>query len=769
MPIVGQRVIRDDAYEKAEGRAIFAADVQIPGMLHAAVLRSPHAHAKILRCDDSAARRLPGVRAILWAKDIPGKNVVHVVFDDQPLLAEEEVRYVGEPVALVAADDEATARKALSLIRVDYEPLPAVTDFEHAMDADAPKLYGEDNLFAHHKIRKGNTEKAFEEADFVVEGTFYTPYQEHAYLEPQGMVVIPDSGGLEVIGSMQCPFYVQGTVADVTGLPLARVRVRQSATGGGFGGKEDVPSLVAGQAALLAFVLKRPVRLIYRRDEDIISMSKRHPARIDVRMACDGEGRLTAVETRYLIDGGAYATLSPVVLWRGTVHAAGAYSVPNVKIDAYAVATNHVPCGAFRGFGSPQVLFAVESVVDELACKVGLDPAEFRRRNLLHEGETTATGYRIPGSCGLEETFNRAMERSGWARRKEELHSEPGPVRRGLGMSTIFYGVGLGAGGKHLARTGAFLQIGADGSVQLAVGTTEMGQGMRTVLRQIAAEALGISYEQVAMLDVDTSRVPDSGPTVASRATTMSGLAILDAADQAKAVLAPVAAKLLGAFPEAVVFRDGVCSAAGKQVPFQEVAAEAHAQRLRMAFQGFAVSPDTSWDPETGQGKAYVVYAYATNIVQAAVDTRTGEVTVEKVWAAHDVGKAVNPTTAEGQIEGGALQGLGYGLMEEMWSDGERIPNVDFTTYVIPTAADAPEIEPIIVEHPYREGPFGAKGFGEQPLMGMAPALTNAIRDAVGVRLYRIPATPERVWALLRRKNSPPGVAGSGKSSGGEE
>ena len=751
MSVIGKSVFRDDALIKANGSAKFIADIFVPNMLHAAVLRSPYPHAKIVNFDDQKARQLGGVEAILWAKDIPGKNIVHVVWDDQPLLAEEVVKYVGEPVALVAAQNKETARKALSLIEINYELLPGVFNFEKATEDSTPKIYEKNNIFSRHKIRKGNIKEAFEKANFVYSETYRTPYQEHAYLEPQGMIVIPDKDGFEVIGSMQCPFYVQGTVADITGLSLAQVRVKQAVTGGAFGGKEDVPSLVAGQAALLAFHLQKPVRLFYRRDEDMISMSKRHPSKIDIKIACKSDGKLTAVEVNYLIDAGAYSTLSPVVLWRGTVHAAGAYSVPNVKVDAFAVATNHVPCGAFRGFGSPQVLFAIESAIDELSKRVGLDPVEFRRRNLLKDGETTATNYKISGSCGLFDTFDQAVSKSQYFSLKKKFNDQNGTICRGLGMSTIFYGVGLGAGGTHLAKTGSFLQIHTDGSVQIAVGTTEMGQGMQTVLRQFAAESLGISYENISILQVDTSRVPDSGPTVASRATTMSGMAVLNACEQAKSILKSVVAIEQNVGLKNIRFQENHCLVNGKiTFSFLDIVKKCHDLRKPMAFQGNAVSPDTSWDEKTGQGKAYVVYSYATNIVQVAVNTQTGETTVERIWAAHDIGKAINPTLVEGQIEGGSVQGLGFALMEDMNTNSKRILNPDFTTYMIPTSADVPEITSIIVEHPFKDGPFGAKGFGEQPLMGIAPAITNAIYDAIGVRIKELPATPEKVWTLLK-------------------
>ncbi|RKZ31677.1 xanthine dehydrogenase [bacterium] len=752
---VGKRVIRVDARAKADGSAKYVADMSMPGMLVGRVLHSPVARGRITNLDIDSARKIAGVRAVVTAEDIPGGNICHIVIDDMPLLANGEVKYTGEPIALVAAESRSAVEDALEAMNLQIEQLPPLTDPEKYADPDSPRLSGKDNIFAHHKIRRGKTDVAFGKADIVIERTYRTTYQEHAYLETQGMLAVPtQEGGIDIYGSMQCPFYVHGAVATVCGLPQSKVRIIQTTTGGAFGGKEDVPSLVAGWAAVLALKANRPVKLILDRSEDIISMSKRHPSRTHIKLGADKKGKLVAAEVDILFDAGAYATLSSVVLWRGTVHACGPYRIPAVKIDARAVATNKVPCGAYRGFGSPQTLFAIESAIDELAYKLDIDPVEFRRINILKKGDKTVTGQKIRSSCGLEECLERAVQASDFINLRKKLHSEDSPVKRGLGISTIFYGMGLGAGGTKLARTGAYVSIQPDGSVQFAVGTTEMGQGMRTVLGQIVAEAFGIPFEKVSCLPVDTSRVPDSGPTVASRATTMSGRALLQACTHLKRNLAKVAAAEWGT-------KDRIVNiAAGKAIrtdnpditiPWNELAAIAFDKKAELTVVAHDSSPPTSWNPETGQGDAYVVYSWCANIAQVAVDTRTGEVRLEKLWAAHDIGKAINPTLVEGQIEGGSVQGMGYGLTEEYIIDENGIPlNPKLSFYYIPTTEDAPTIEPIIVESAYDKGPFGAKGFGEQPLMGIAPAIANAIFDAVKIRFREQPFTPEKVWPELK-------------------
>jgi CO/xanthine dehydrogenase Mo-binding subunit len=721
---VGRRLRRPDAADKVRGRALYVDDLAPAGALVAGVLRSPHAHARVARLDVSAARALPGVHAVLTAKDIPGRNLIPLIQDDWPVLAESEVRHVGEAVALVAAESASLAAQALAAIRVAYEPLPPRLDMEEAAAAG--------QVIAEWTIAKGHAGAALARDGLViVEGTWRTPYQEHAYIEPNGMIAAPDGmGGVVVWGSMQCPFYVQKAVASALGCELGRARIVQTVTGGGFGGKEDAPSAPGAQVALLAMATGRPVRLIFTREEDMAVMSKRHPGRVRLRLGARADGTLEAAEVDYLLDGGAYATLSPVVLFRGAVHACGPYRLPHAAVRARAARTHTVPCGAFRGFGEPQVVFAFESALDELAERLSLDPLELRRRNALREGDQTITGHRLTSSVGFAEVLEKVAASSDWAATRERYARDNGTVRRGIGLAACYYGVGLGAMGKHLNPAGASVVVAGDGSVTVAVGTTEIGQGMVAVLSQIAAEALGCPVELVRVVEADTSRVPDSGPTVASRTTVMSGNAIRDAAARIHEAMEPVIA-------------DG-------GLPWREAVARCVQQQVGLAAHGWAVPPPTTFDPATGQGDAYICYSFSANAVEVEVDTETGETRVLRVHSGHDVGRVINPTTGEGQVEGGVLQGLGYALVEEHALEAGRIVNDQFSTYIIPTPPDTPEIRAILVEHPFAWGPYGAKGLGETPIIAVAPAVTNAIHHATGARLREIPATPERVFAALR-------------------
>ncbi len=754
MAVVGKRARRNEAVDRVTGAGLFADDLSYTGMLHAAVVRSPVARGRIKSVDTRTCLKTPGVVAIFTAADIPGRNYIPIVFDDQPFLAEKLVNYVGEPVAVVVAEDRLTARAAAKSVKLDIHELEPLLDPLKARSHPRIRVYGQDNVVKQMHVRRGDTESAFRKCDVIVEDEYRTAHQEHAYIEPQAMIAVPLADGtIEVRGSMQCPFYVRKGVVTVLGLPESRVWAIQTATGGAFGGKEDVPSLLACQVALPAWKLKRPVKIVYDRTEDIVATSKRHPGWVRYKSGATRDGILRAVEAEYIIDAGAYSTLSPAVLFRGTAHAAGPYRCENVKVDSYAVATNKVPSGAFRGFGSPQILFAGESQMDELARKLGLDPAEFRRRNLLKQGDETSSGQTLTASVGAHETLERVVKASGWpgvtSDRAGKAAREDGI---GYGFSTIFYGVGLGAAGKHLARTGARIILHDDGSVLFSVGTTELGQGMTTVLSQIVADGLGAPLEWIRMTPPDTSRVPDSGPTVASRSTTMSGNALMDACRKIRGVLLDEASVELGVPVGEITIDEGVVKSGDKSVLLKKIVKSCAAKRRPLSAEGWHVSPPTSWDDATGQGNAYVTYAWATNLAKVKVDRETGEVKVLKIWSAHDVGKAINPALAEGQIEGGVVQGMGYALTEEMLMDSAgRFLNTDLATYVIPTAADQPEIEAILVEHPYPDGPFGAKGFAEQPLMGIAPAIANAVRDAVGVRVRELPLTPERVWKALKR------------------
>lgn len=748
MSVVGKRVQRPESITRVRGGGLFADDLKYHGLLHAAVIRSPVARGIIQGINTESIVKKKGIEGIFTYKDIPGKNVIPVVIDDQPFLAERYVNYIGEPIAVVAAKDRETARAAAKNARLKIKELPATLDILEARNHPDIHIFGDDNIFKHLKIRRGNPSSAFKECDIIIETVYRTPYQEHAYIEPHSVTAIPyPDGTIEVRGCMQCPFYVREAVTKTLNLPESKVRVIQSATGGAFGGKEDVPSLIACQAALPAMKLGKPVKLTYDRTEDMIAMSKRHPSWTYYKSGVTKDGILKAAEVEYIIDGGAYSTLSAVVLFRGTVHSVGPYRCPNVKVDSYAVATNKVPCGAFRGFGSPQVLFAAESQMDELANRLSMDPVEIRRRNHLRIGDETITGQKLKNSVGLEKSLDKVIQVSGWT---PDERKQDGV---GYGFSTIFYGVGLGAGGKHLARTGARVIVHADGSVSFSVGTTELGQGMITVLSQIVADEIGVPLEWVDMIPTDTSRVPDSGPTVASRATTMSGNALKDACTKIRSTLKSEASTILGCSMDEIEVDNGLVSNKGGSIPLMDVIKSCSAKRLSLSAEGWHISPPTTFDDRTGKGDVYVTYAWATNLAKVKVDRETGEVKILKIWSAHDVGKAINPTLAEGQIEGGVLQGLGYAVMEEMKADSNgAIINPEFSTYIIPTAQDQPEIIPLIVEEPYPDGPFGAKGFGEQPLMGIAPAVANAVYDAVKVRINELPISPEKVWRGLRDK-----------------
>jgi CO/xanthine dehydrogenase Mo-binding subunit len=718
-------------------------------MLYGRVIRSSEPHARLVGIDLTEVENDPAVVCTVTADDVPGENVVHVIYDDQPALANGVVRYVGEPIALLAAEDRTSAREAAAGVKIEYEEIPAVFDPIEALSADAPAVALPEaveespNLFNSMRVRKGNVEQGFYEADVIVEGEYSTGYQEHAYLETQGAIAVPDeNGAMAIYGTMQCPFYVQGAVARVLGLPLSKVRVVQTTTGGAFGGKEDVPSLVASLAALMAWKTRRPVKLIFDRTEDILTSSKRHPAIVRYRSGAKKDGTLTAIEVDFVYNAGACQTLSSAVLWRGLMSAAGPYRIPHVKIDGRSVATNTVPCGAFRGFGSPQVIFAHESQMDKLANRLGIDRLEIRRRNALVVGDETSTEQRLNESVGLLETIEAANRLAHWEERLhkvEEFNARSRDRRRGLGISSVIYGVGLGGKAPFLDKAGAYMKLEADGSIGLAVGTVEMGQGLITALAQIASEALSVPVALIHIAQVDSSRVPDSGPTVASRGTMMSGLAILDAATKLKERIHAVAQDL-GIPKEEIPSR------------LQEIAQAFWMRNLDPAVEGWAKGAPVDWDPKTGLGKVYMVYAYATHIAEVEVDLVTGEVSVEEFSAVHDSGKILNRRLAVGQVEGGIAQGLGFALMEEIPEKNGHLMTTGFTTYRIPTIRDvAPNIEVDFVEAIYSKGPFGAKGLGEVPLMAAHTAVSRAVAHAIKADVTSYPLSPERVKELVKR------------------
>jgi CO/xanthine dehydrogenase Mo-binding subunit len=729
-------------------------DISFPGMLHAALVLPPHAHALIRSIDTSSARSVRGVRDVVTAGDIPGENQVGCVEADQPLLAAERVRYTGDAVAIVVADTRELAREGVNAVRVDYQELPGVFDVEEAAGSGASAVHERGNVFLEYRVRKGDVEKGFEEADEVIERTVRTYHEEHCYLEPLGAIAVPrDDGSITVYGSMQCPYYVQKAVATILGLPLSRVQVIQTVTGGGFGGKEDSPSEIAGCAALAAWKTGKPVKLIYSRKDDFYRSSKRHPMVVTYKLGCTRDGRFTAARVNILADAGAYATLTPIVVFRATAHATGPYEIPNVHVDAQGVYTNQQTTGAFRGFGQPQTIVASETSIDEMAERLGLDPIELRLTNCLAVGKRTATNQLLTESVGLPQTLERARETSDWDRKRSDFARQTGRVRRGIGVASIYYGVSLGAKGLALDASGAHMNVFSDGSVSISIGGTEMGQGLLTVLTQIAADSLGVRPQAIHIRPVDTSVVPDSGPSVASRTTLMTGNAVIDAATTIKRTMACIAAELLDANPDDVVFANGTVSAGDHSRTFPDIARECWRRNAPMSADGWYSAPDATFD-ENGQGDAYAVYSYATHVAEVEVNTETGHVELTRVTAVHDVGKILNPVTLEGQIEGGVLQGAGFALYERMKTDRGRIVTPDLSTYIIPTSKDVPRIDSVFVEEPYSQGPFGAKGIGETPAMPGGAAIAAAVANAIGVRFYELPITAEAVMLALTRSGA---------------
>ena len=745
---VGCPVRRPDARAKVTGEATFAADLYLEGMLHAKVLRSKYPHARLLRVDTSKAKALPGVAAVLTADDVPGARNHGIVIPDWPVLAYDKVRYVGDAIALVAAETEEIAEQALELIQVDYEPLPVVTSPQEALAPDAPLVHDGGNLLKHIQVRKGDAEKGFAEADVIVEREYRTPSLDHAFLEPEaGVATIDEEGKITIHVGSQIPFADRRQIAASLAIPEEKVRVKATQVGGAFGGKEDISVQI--HVALLAQATGRPVKLVFTRQESMIVHPKRHATTIRLRTAATRDGQLTAVQAEIYGDAGAYASLSEHVMTRTATHAAGPYDVPNVKIDCYAAYTNNVPAGAFRGFGVPQSAFAVESQMDILAEKLGLSPFELRRKNALRVGATTATGQVLRESVGLLETINRV---------EEAISNTQYPIcniQSGWGIACAYKNVGLGGGAPDCA--GAEVELTDDeGQLRwhaiVRAGAAEVGQGLVGVLALVAAEELGLPYDQVEVLVADTDQTLDGGATTASRQSFITGNAVRLAAQRVREALAQAASEELDAAPDSLAFKDGRIHAGERSISLAQAVALAKEEGREVRASVVYEAPKTV--PLGEVGDMHFAFGYATQAALVEVDTDTGDVEVLKVIAAHDVGRALNPLAVAGQIEGGVVMGLGIALQEEFVME-EGVPtSTSLARYKIPTIERTPEIVPIIVEDKASEGPYGAKGIGEIPSIPTAPAIINAIYNATGIRIYSLPATPKKVLDALEEASS---------------
>jgi CO/xanthine dehydrogenase Mo-binding subunit len=733
--VIGKSVPRKEGREKVTGRAKYVDDLKFPGMIFGVTVRSPAARGRIL-----GIHFAPGIPweefTVVTAKDVPGKNCIALLIDDQPCLAADFVNHPEEPVVLLAHPDKYLLEEARRGVRIEIEPLPAIFSMDDSL-ARKHVIWGTDNIFKSYQVNKGHVEHALREADLIVEGTYETGAQEQLYIEPQGMIAQANAEeGVTVWGSLQCPYYVHKALVVLFGLPKDRVRVVQAETGGGFGGKEEYPSMIAGHAALLAWKSGKPVKIIYDRAEDMVATTKRHPSRTKHRTAVTRDGKLVAIDIDFTLDGGAYETLSPVVLSRGTIHAAGPYRCPNVRIRSRAVATNAPPHGAFRGFGAPQSVFALERHLDCVAEAVGLAPDEFRRRNFIQQGETIAVGQVIHEKVDMDRLMDRAFELSGYHEKRKRFAAEnPGEmIRKGIGFASFFHGAGFtGSGEEHLASEVA-AEATRDGRVRVMAASTEMGQGTNTIFSQIAGEALGIDQEQIEIVQPDTANVPNSGPTVASRTSMIVGKLVETAALEIRVKL--VNGGYLAADYNAAEFAEACRRYLARIGPLTSFVKYEHPR-------------DLFWDDERYEGHAYGAYAWAVYVAEVSVDMRTAEARVDDLVAVQEVGKVINPVLAEGQIEGGVAQGIGMAVYENVvWQEG-RMVNGQMTNYIMPTSMDVPTIRVLFEENPYERGPAGAKGIGELALDGTAPAIANAIAHATGTNITRVPVTPEVLSELL--------------------
>jgi CO/xanthine dehydrogenase Mo-binding subunit len=709
---VGQPVARVEAMSKVTGRAQYVDDIRLPGMIYGATVRStiPCGSIRGISFEDGIAW---DEFTIVDAADIPGRNVVALIFEDQPFLSAGTINHAQEPVLLIAHADKGLVQKALRHIRIDYDAVPPVFDMDEALRAG--------RVIKQYTIDKGDVDSVWRQAAFIVEGEYSTGAQEQLYIEPNGVIAdFDDEGTVTIRGSLQCPFYVQKALMALFGLPAERVRVIQQETGGAFGGKEEYPSMLAGHAALLAMKSGRPVKMVYDREEDMAATTKRHPSRTRHKTAVSSEGRLLAMDIEFMIDGGAYATLSGTVLSRGTIHAAGPYRCENVHVHSTAVLTNVPPHGAFRGFGAPQSLFALERHIEKVAKVVKLSPEEFRRRNLLEIGDTTATGQLVKDAIDLPALQRRALEIADYEAKRERFarSNKTSKLKRGIGFATFMHGSGFTGSGERYLQSVVELEAEEDGRVKVLTSMTEMGQGTTTILSQIAAESVGIPISCIDIVRPDTAQVPNSGPTVASRTAMVVGR---------------------------LVQRAGAA--------LKEALTQPHDWPLRVREQ-YKEPPGVFWDDAQYRGEAYGAFSYATYVAEVCVDTLTGAVQVEDFVALQEVGRVLNPTLATGQIEGGVAQGIGLALYEKVeWRNGVMANN-QMTNYIMPTSVDVPPIRVFFEEIPYEHGAMGAKGIGELPMDGPAPAILNAIEDALGVAFNHVPLLPEDIVAYLQPRSA---------------
>lgn len=747
---VNKPVKRVDAYEKVTGRAKYAGDLVFVDMLYARILRTKYPCAKILNINTERAEKYPGVRCVITAKDIPD-NEFGCIMPNQQVFAKERVLYIGDSIAAVVAETAEAAEKALELIEVEYEELKGIYNIEEAAGEISTLIYPEkeNNEVCHHHLRKGDVEKGFSESDIIIEREYSTQFVEHAYIETEALVVVPGDRNclVSVYGSIQNPHNVRNSIAKVLKCDSSKVRVIQNHIGGTFGGKDENLISMASKASILALKTNCPVKMVNTRDESILESYKRHPYKMKYKVGAKKDGKLVAMEIKVLADSGPYACQTPFVTWRSVVQGTGPYEIPNVKTDTYGIYTNNAYTSAMRGYGSPQVIFANESLMDELAEELKITPHELRLKNIYHNNSITASGQILSNhQVSVKEVITKAMNAIDYENKYREYSKQQlGDIKKGIGMAISFRGCSLGAEAPDASGAEIFVQ--GDGNIIIVCSLAENGQGLKTVFSQITAEVLKIDMKRITYLEVDTSVSPDSGPSVASRGTILGGNAIKLAAEEIKEKLLAIVADTIKAERSILTLKnDWVYTIYGDRImSFSEAAGIASWKGTSMSASTWYHAPKIDWDSNLGSGNPYFTYIYGCQIAEVEVDTKTGKVNVLKVSAAHDVGRAINPANVKGQINGGIMMALGFGLIEELDIEEGYINNTNFDEYLIPTAKDLPELIPIIVENPDENGPFGAKSIGEATSELCAAAIANAVANATGKRIRQLPLSLERV------------------------
>ena len=756
--VVGSKVVRVDGYEKVTGKAIYGDDIQLNKMLHAACRFTDIPAGKIKKLDISKAEKMPGVVAVGVYKDVPGAKKVGPIRQDYPPIVDDEISFFGDVLAVVAAETKEQACAAVDAIEAEYETYIPVTNVEEAVKSDSRLVHPEykSNVVVHYPLIKGDVEKGFAESDQVIERKYHTGFQEHGYIEPETVTVVPDptTKGFKVYGSIQNPFTTRKVIAMYLGLNLNQVNVMCSVLGGSFGGKDDIINNIGCRAALLSKMTDRPVKLTYTREHSLKESYKRHPYVMTYKVGFNKDGKLKSMKIDILADSGAYSSQSFFVNWRSVVQATGPYEIEHVRTDIKAIYTNNTYTAAFRGFGSPQIIFAQESLMDEIAEICNITPLEIRRLNGFKQGSITASGQKLSEhKVSLMQVIEEATGKCEYEKKQKEfalLNQKSDRYKYGIGFAASYRGCCLGAEGTDMSS--AIVSVQADGSVIVITGVNENGQGLRTTFCMVASEVLGVNLERITFLEPQTSTISDGGPTVASRGTLVGGNATIEAANIVKKRIFEVIKDSLKVSDiEETEWKNDLISrkevmAGVEPIKFSAAAEKAYWAGANLSAYGWFVGPEVGWVEETGQGNAYFTYVYGCQVAEVRVDTHTGKIDVQKITAAHDIGKVLNRLGAEGQVYGGVTQGMGYGTMEDFNIENSVVKSENFDTYLLPTIKDIGEIDPILVENPDKYGPFGAKGMGEPTLELTAPAISNALKNATGIRSYQIPLTLEQVF-----------------------